>query len=587
MKSETDQGSSEALLQRPMSYFMKKHRGAFAAGIGALFVTNFLEVLTPLALKAGIDALEAKNSSGLYGAVGTYIALMIGVSIFRFSWRIAFGRFHHTVANELRVRIFTKLTTLGPSFFQRRPIGDLMSLMINDVNSFRMGIGPGVLLLLDAVFYTAFILPIMISLSWDWTWKTLIFLPLLPFFMRKMETVIHERFRVEQDRLAEVSASAQEIVSGVRVLKSFAQEDNHRALFNVRSRDFEQACNRVAKADAVFHPVMDGAVAMGSVVLLWFCTPEVTRGAISLGTLVAFHEYIRRMIWPMTAIGLSVSMIEQGRASFSRIHDLLAEKTDIPDGHAECEKFESIEVRSLSFSYPGATHAALKGVSFRIEAGETIGIVGPVGAGKSTLLHLICRMFAAPRGTIFINGVDTADLRRASLSRLVSLVPQDAFLFSDSVEENIGFGFDQFPGREPVVAAALSTNIDAEIRALPEDYRAMLGERGVNLSGGQKQRMTIARAWIRETPVLMLDDSLSAVDGRTERAIVAELKEAREKNPSQTVLVVSHRLASLAHADRIVVLNDGCIEAVGTHAALLQSSATYRHLHELQTEAAV
>jgi ATP-binding cassette subfamily B protein len=586
MQSEFDDSSNEALLKRPMSYFMKKHRWAFAAGIGALFMTNLLDVLTPLALKAGIDALEIKNRAGLYESVVLYIALMAGVSLFRFSWRIAFGRFHHTVANELRVRIFTKLTTLGPSFFQRRPIGDLMSLMINDVNSFRMGIGPGVLLLLDAAFYTAFILPIMIHLSWSWTWKTLIFLPLLPFFMRKMEHVIHKRFRVEQDRLADVSANAQEIVSGVRVLKSFAEEDNHRSLFNVRSKAYEEACNGVAKADAVFHPVMDGAVAMGSVVLLWFCTPDVAKGTITLGTFVAFHEYIRRMIWPMTAIGLSVSMIEQGRASFTRIHDLLAEKTDIPDGKIECDRFESLEVKDLTFRYHGAEHAALKDVNLRIEAGETLGIVGPVGSGKSTLLHLLCRMYAAPKATVFLNGLDIADLKRRSLSSLVSLVPQDAFLFSDSVEENIGYGFDAFPGRAQVEAAARSTNIDAEIRALPENYAAMLGERGVNLSGGQKQRMTIARAWIREAQVLMLDDSLSAVDGRTEQAIVQELKEARAENPSQTVIVVSHRLASLAHADRIVVLNNGLIEAVGTHSKLLETSVTYRQLHDLQNESA-
>jgi ATP-binding cassette, subfamily B, multidrug efflux pump len=574
------------LLQRPFRYFMRQHPRAFVLGVISLLFTNLFDILTPLGLKMGIDAIENRSQGDLLWAIAAFLGLMAGVTVFRYLWRIYFGRFHHSVAEDLRNRIFAKLTELGPSFFQRKPVGELMSLITADVNAFRMAIGPGILILLDAVFLIAMILPVMIWLSWDWTWKTLILLPFLPFFIRRMETIIHERFRQQQDRLAAVSANAQEIVSGIRVIKSFAQENNQTRAFDDSSRQFEEACNRVAKADATFHPVMDGAVAMGAVILLWFGTDEVMKGAVTLGTFVAFHEYIKRMIWPMSAIGMSISMIEQGRASFGRIRDLLQTETDIPDsGEASLERFESIEISSLDFLYAGAPTNALTRIDLKIQAGETIGIVGPVGAGKTTLLQLMSRLYPVEAGKIRLNGQDLGSFKRADLTRMISYVPQEAFLFSDSIAENVAFGFEAFPGLEPVMEATNVVNMDHEIQTLPDRYDAQLGERGVNLSGGQKQRLTIARALIRTSSVLMLDDSLSAVDSNTEKAIVGSLREAREKNPDQTVILVSHRLATLRHADRIIVLNQGLIEAQGSHEELLAISPTYRHLHELQTAA--
>lgn len=574
------------LLNRPFIHYMKAHPRSFTLGVGALLCTNVLDILTPLTIKMGIDAISSKDQSALSWAIMAYLGVMIGVTTFRYFWRIYFGRFHHRVAEDLRNRIFGKLTVLGPNFYQTHPVGQLMSLMTNDVNSFRMAIGPGVLILLDAVTLVLMIVPVMISLSWDWTWKTLILLPLIPFLIRKIESLIRERYRVQQDRLSEVSGYAQEIVSGIRVIKGFAQEENQRQRFNSFSKDYELACNRVAKVDSAFHPVMESGVALGSVILLWFCTPEVMQGAVTLGTFVAFHEYIKRMIWPMSAIGMGVSMLEQGRASFDRIREILQTDTDIPDhGDQEIENFEHLEIRGLSYRYTGAPTDALKDVSLRIHAGETIGIVGPVGAGKSTLLHILSRLLPVEPGRVLINGKSLEMVQRRSLNRLISYVTQDAFLFSETIGDNVALGLNKHPGLELITDSVSRVNLDHEIRSLPEGYETYLGERGVNLSGGQKQRLTIARALIRRSPLVLLDDSLSAVDGKTEKSIIQTLKQARSENPSQTVLVVSHRLATLMHADRIVVLNKGRVEAIGTHNELIEMSETYRHLHELQNEA--
>ena len=287
-KLENLADTPEQLAKKPFRFYFTAHRGLFSAGIAALFFTNLFDILTPLALGTAIDRIKDKDTPGLGRAILIYLALMAGVTVFRYLWRLYFGKFHHTVAEDLRNRIFAKFTILGPSFYQKSPVGSLMSLIINDVNSFRMGIGPGMLILLDGIFYAAMIVPIMMWISVSWTWKTLILLPFVPFLMHKIERLIHERYRIEQDKLADVSSQAQEIVSGIRVIKSYAQEQNRRATFNKISREYEDACNTMARADASFEPLMDFAVAAGGAILLYFCTPDVTTGAISIGMFFTF-----------------------------------------------------------------------------------------------------------------------------------------------------------------------------------------------------------------------------------------------------------------------------------------------------------
>lgn len=586
MSFATDQ---DLLRQHPFKFYIRKHRKLFSLGIGSLFFTNMFDAITPLLMKTAIDQIEAKvPTESLFQTVLLFFASLMGLALFRYLWRIFFGQFHHAVADDLRNRIYSKLTTFGPSYFQKHPVGQLMTLISNDVNAFRMGIGPGTLILFDGLFLSSFIIPFMISLSWSWTWKTLILLPLVPFIIQKVEHLIHVRFKVEQEKFAELSGVSQEIISGIRVIKSYAQEKNQQKIYNQKSQDFEIACNRMALVDSLFHPVMEFMVAAGSVILLWVASPEVIRGEITVGTMVAFQQYIQKLIWPMAAFGVGVTMVQQGMASYERVSETLSTKTDIPDnGTIKLDEFKSLEVKNLSFSYPNSTHEVLRNVNFSLRAGESLGIVGPVGAGKTTLAQLICGLWPFTDGQILINGGNLPDVQRASFSRLVSYIPQDTFLFSETVSDNIGFGLAQPPAFVDVVNSTEQVHIAREIETMPEQYLTPLGERGVNLSGGQKQRLTIARALIRRSALYIFDDSLSAVDSKTEKSIVSVLEELSEKKQNfegTAVILISHRLATLKHAQRILVLNQGRIEAIGSHEELLTKSPTYKELAELQQQ---
>jgi ATP-binding cassette subfamily B protein len=522
---------------------------------------------------------------------------MIGAVSFRHQWRIHFGRFHHSVAEHLRNRLFSKYSELGPSFFEKNPTGELMSLMINDVNTFRMAVGPGLLILLDALFLIVFIVPFMLSISPDWTWKTMILLPFIPFVIRFMENRIGKASRNNQDRLAELSGNIQELVTGIRVVKGFAQESHRQNAFREFSRKYADTSNIVAKYDSFFEPALQIGVATGSVILLAWSSKDVLSGAVSLGTFVAFHEYIKRMIWPMAAIGSGLSLLQQGRSSYGRIHDVLKTRPDVEDvGLREITEFDSLEVRNLTYTYPGASIAAISNLSFTLRRGEVLGIVGPVGSGKSTLVQLLGRIRQAPPKTVFVNGIAIEEYSVSSWRGRLAIAPQDAFLFSRTVEDNILFGQGGVRSeiaKEDALASADAVAIREEIERLPLGFRAWLGEKGVNLSGGQRQRLTIARALThaREADIVVLDDSLSAVDGKTEASILRGMRDAVSlgRGKRQTSIVISHRLAAVTHADRVLVLNEGRLEAEGSHQTLLAptGSALYRRIFEFQSHSPI
>lgn len=582
----TDSQSSR-LLKHPFRYYFAKYRRPLILGIVTLLLTNGFSILAPLALKAGIDAISLGNSADLYQAVYVLSGLVLGETIFRYLWRIYFGNFGHTVAEDLRYRIYAKLTTLGPSYFTQNSVGNTLSVVTSDVNSFRMAIGPGILILLDSISLMCMIIPSMILLSWEWTWKTLLFLPVLPFLIAKIDLITRERFRNQYNKLGMVSANVQEVVSGIRVIKGFAQEKNKSNAFDLLSSEFEKACNHTAVIFSAFYPTTNLAVTLGTCLLLLFGSSGVSQGTESLGTFVAFFEYIRRFIWPMTGLGMAFAQHQQGRASFDRIREILLAETDIPDfGQSAIDHLTSVKVQRLSFQYSGSDTPALKNISFEIKRGETIGIVGHIGSGKTTLLHLLSRMLPVNSGRILINDIPIEQIKRSSLSQIISYVTQDVFLFSETIADNIALGLGENPGIQPIRTAASAVHMDTEIDDLPEAYDAFLGERGVNLSGGQKQRLTIARALIRRSPMVMLDDSLSAVDAATEKSILNSLADAKNNNPNQIVLIVSHRLASLKNADRILVLQNGEIEAIGTFDELIENSRTFTELYNIQGKGA-
>lgn len=557
-------------------------------GMGFLIITNGLDAAWPVILKWALDGMEARLPMNELGkTLFLFFAVMASLATTRFLWRYFFGRFHSQVAENLRRKIFSHLTTLGPSFFQKNPVGELMSLMTNDVQSFRQAIGPGQLILADGIIITLFVFPIMLWLNWVWTLKTLIFLPLVPFLIWWVMKLIHQNYKVQQDRFSELTGMSQETVAGIRVIKGFVQEDHRMKTYNRTSRDFENACNRVAKVDALFMPVMEFGVASGSVILLFIVSDEILSGAETIGTFIAFQRYIHKMVWPMTALGLGLSQIQKGVASFSRIRSVLEVETDIPDnGTQEIQKFESLEFRNVTFTYPGEAKPALQNVSFALEPGDRLGIVGPVGSGKSTLLQLLLRLYPLKQGAIFVNGIPLEDIKLSSLRRLFVLIPQETFLFSESVEENVFFGLCQNSDsptehqRKIWLKGLLETvNISDEVENLPAKENSQLGERGINLSGGQKQRLTIARGLALEPDFLILDDVLSAVDTKTEMRI----EEALQGKPHQTRICVAHRLSSLKSMNKIMVLKEGQIEAMGSIEELRRFSPTFRQIEEIQS----
>ncbi len=580
----------QEFLNRPFFHYIKKFPRPFILGLTFLLVTNGLDAAWPYLIKIALDQVENQvPMSELTRTCAYFFAIMFSLATMRFTWRYYWGRFHSQVAEHLRRKIFSHLTTLGPSFFQKNPIGELMSLMTNDVQSFRHAIGPGVLILLDGIIITLFVFPIMLTMNWVWTLKTLIFLPLVPLLIWWVMKLIHRNYKTQQDRFSELTGMSQETIAGIRVIKGFVQENHRMKAYNKISRSFELACNQVAKVDALFMPVMEFGVASGSVILLFIVSDDVLSGQATIGTFIAFQRYIQKMVWPMTALGLGLSQIQKGVASFGRIKEILKFQTDIPDlGKIELKTFESLEVRNLSFTYPGATKEALSNISFELKAGERLGIVGPVGSGKSTLLQLLLRLYPITQGEVLINGIPIEKIRLESLRKMMVLIPQESFLFSESVLENVFFGqkaLREFPTEIDRDRADLSelldtVNMTEEIELLPAKADSQLGERGINLSGGQKQRLTIARGLALHPPLLILDDVLSAVDTKTE----AKIESALEKNPSQTRLFVAHRLSSLKSMDRLLVLNSGSIEAIGKPSELRAISATFKKIEELQDQ---
>lgn len=574
---------SDALLEKPFRFYWNKHRKMVSLGLGALLVTNTLETVIPLLIGITIDRIIAQASfASVVEVVAAILVLTVCLSTTRYLWRIFWGNFHHRVAEDLRSRLFAKFTDLSPSFFRTRKVGQLISLIAHDTNSFRMGIGPGMLILFDGIFYAALILPIMISISPSWTWKTLVLMPFIPFTIRALLKRLHDGFHARQDRFADMSGSAQEIVSGIRVIKCFAQESNQTKHFNEYSKKFQSSCDRVARWDGFFPPALEFPVAVGSVMLLLLGAPEVMSGAVSIGSFFAFYQYIQKIAWPMEAVGAAMGQIQEGRASFTRIKEILEMRSDIPDhGTIELQEFESLEVRNLSFAYPGKSMPALENVSFRLEKGQTLGIVGETGSGKTTLIELLSRQYPVPSGMILINGHSIETIKLSTLRKLMGIVPQEAFLFTRQVDENLALSQDDWE-IDDVRQAAASVRLDQEIESWPGRYEEMVGERGVNLSGGQKQRMTLARALMKEATLVILDDALSAVDGKTEKSILNRLKNDLRKTTS---IIVSHRLASVSFAQQILVLKDGRLESLGSHHELIKQTGTYAHLYAIQKEA--
>ena len=574
-------------LRRLVPYFLR-HRRALLVGLGCILATTAIQLLSPWVLKYAVDDLTAGVTER---KLMFYAVLLFGIAmaggVFRFLMRkVVIGVSRH-IEYDLRNDFFTHLQRFPPSFFQRRRTGDLMSRATNDLNAVRMMVGPSVMYATQTVLVFAVAIALMLSID---PWLTLVGLLPLPFVsvsVKLFGTAIHRRFERIQEQLSEMSAVAQENLSGVRVVRAYGQEGPELEKFRVANEEYIQRNRPLIRLQGAFYPSLTLLLGIGALLVLWQGSREVILGRITIGDLVAFNAYLVMLSWPMIAFGWVTNMLQRGSASWNRMLELLDEKPEIADPPTPAVLDPSqvagqIEFRGLSLSFDD--RPVLSDISFVVDPGRTVAIVGPTGSGKSTLLKLLPRLLDPPPGTVFIDGVDIRTLRLANLRALIGVAPQEPFLFSDTLEANIAFAPEVAampPGerRLAVERAAGLARIDKDVAEFPKGYDTLVGERGITLSGGQKQRAALARALITDPRVLVLDDALSAVDTYTEDEILHRLRAVRQ---GRTCLIVSHRISTVRDADMIVVLDHGRIVERGTHDELVAHGGEYAELYRKQ-----
>jgi ATP-binding cassette subfamily B multidrug efflux pump len=592
-------------------------RWNYVRGIGALALVNLFDVVAPLFLALAIDRVEADLTGvpmvppvwlGSFGhgmltatflaPVLVYLALQIGANVFRYPMLMYVAVPSHRVGNRMRRDVVAHLLRLSRPWYDRAKSGDLMALATNDIGAVRMMLGPGILVGADTLLLVSMVLIVLLSLSWKLTLIALIPLPLIALVTNGLSLLEFRRFRDVQEDLGSLTERARESFAGIRIVQGYAREGFDRGRFAEYSWRHYAKNLRLARVRAAFLPSLDLMVGLSTALIVVFGGIEVVSGSISTGTFVAFLFLVAFLSGPMIGFGWSVSLFQRGRASLDRLDRFYAERVDIEDrtGAIVSDGPGRLEVRDLTYAYPTAAtstdsdqteatpsaenagRAVLRDVSFAIEPGRTVGIIGRVGSGKSTLAQLLVRMYDPPAGTVFLDGVDIRDVRLESLRRRIVLAPQETFLFSTTVARNVTLSLLDDDGEETIETARRTTGLAQlrdEIEAMPERWETMLGERGVNLSGGQRQRLAIARAITAHPDVLLLDDCLSAVDARTEQAILAQLRSIFD---GRSGLIISHRVAAVAPCDEILVLDHGRIVERGTHGALLDAGGWYAQI---------
>ncbi|MFJ7933854.1 ABC transporter ATP-binding protein [Sporosarcina sp. NPDC096371] len=566
-----------------LSWFFKQQKKQYIFGIAMLVFVSLLQLLPPKIIGIIVDDITLGELTA--GGLTTWLVILgvAGVLMYvgRFYWRMMIFGSAVLLSRKMREKLFNHFTRMSPAFYQKRRVGDLMAHATNDINAVQQTAGMGVLTLVDSISTGGLvILTMAITINWKLTLIALIPLPFMIFMTGYYGKLLRNRFRFAQEAFSNLNDKTQESISGIKVIKTFGQQQEDIEDFTNLSTDVVAKNMRVAKIDALFDPTITGIFAISYILSFYFGTKFIIAGDMSIGDMVAFSTYLGLLVWPMLAFGFLFNIVERGNASYSRITELLSidpEIKDLPgaiDNRPEGDLYFDIE----EFKFPGDERPALHNVHFTLQRGETMGIVGKTGSGKTAILKLLLREFEGYKGSVVYGGNPINQYKQQRLRESIGYVPQDHFLFSTTLSENIAFTNPKI-ATEKIYEAARLAHIHDDILGFTEGYDTMVGERGVSLSGGQKQRISIARALIMEPELLILDDSLSAVDAKTEEAILESLKQTRT---GETTIITSHRLSAIQHAHKIIVLDEGTIVEAGTHEELVRIDGKYKEMYDLQ-----
>ena len=572
-------------LRSILPYYRPYKRGLIA-GLVCVFFANVFQIAAPYLMKLAIDGVDDPGvTAGRIARLGGLIvaAAIVG-GVFRYGMRELINGISRRIETDLRDDFFRHLLRLDATFHGATRTGDLMSRATNDTSAVRMAAGPAVMYTVNTALSFIFALSLMIWISPRLTLFAMMPMVLLPVIVLGFGGIIHRRFEDIQEQFSSLSTFVQENLTGVRIVRAYTQEREQAQQFDAHNEEYRSKNMRLVLTAGAFHPLLGLISGIALVLVTWLGGAEVIAGRITLGDFVAFGFYLVLLIWPMIALGWVVNLYQRGAASMGRINKIMRARPALamPSRGASLEGIEGhIEFREVSFTYPGTQRPVLRSASFTVEPGQTVAVVGPTGSGKSTLIALLARLYDPSEGEILLDGMPLTSIEPSELRSRIGVVPQDSFLFSDTIAGNIALGLDESPTtpegapRPAVRRAAEIAQLHEQILGFPRQYDTMLGERGINLSGGQKQRATLARALAREPLVLVLDDALSAVDTHTEAAILADLRSALR---ACTSFIISHRVSAVMHADQILVLEDGEIVERGRHAQLISAGGTYARL---------
>ena len=571
---------------RSLLPYFKKYRRSYVVGTLCVFLNNGIWILFPQVIRRAVDDLHLGVTRH---KLLTYALLLFAVAatkgIFQFLTRWIVIGVSREIEFDLRNDLFKHLESLPYSYYQRTRTGDIMARATNDLNAVRMLLGPAIMYSANTIVFTVGALAFMLWISPRLTFYAFLPLPVVSITIQYFGRQIHDRFERIQAMFSEISARAQENFSGARVIRAYVQEQAEISAFEASNQEYIARSLKLVRLMGMLWPTLETMLGFAIVLVLWLGGREVLQGRITVGGFVAFNTYMVQLTWPVIALGWVINIFQRGTASMGRINEILTEKPDIADSEeakagdrsaGTTQVIGEIEFRDLSFAYNGTP--VLHDINLRIPAGSSLAIVGPTGSGKTTLVSLIPRIHDAAPGTVLIDGKPLREYPIAFLRQNIGFVPQETFLFSESVRGNIAFGKED-AGDEEVRAAAEAANIAEDIEGFPEKYRTLVGERGITLSGGQKQRTAIARAIVRSPHILILDDALSSVDTHTEDRILNHLREVMR---GRTTIFISHRVSTVRNADRIAVLHAGRIVELGTHDELLARNGYYTDLYNKQ-----